>query len=498
MHICNNLQTLLSLCKVHGPVVFIKAIKLDSRHIFPGDLFIALYGYQFDGRNYIMDAIRNGAHAVISESDGKFDHGYIYYIDNIPIINLNNIKYYLSLISGKFYNYPSLSLNLVGITGTNGKTTVAHLLFQWVNLLSEKSAVMGTIGNGMVNGLSYSVNTTSSPVEIQKMLAYFLQKGVTFVSMEVSSHGLVQNRVRDLYFRAAVFTNLSHDHLDYHGDIKSYEAAKWILFSELDVKEYIINADDIIGFRWLLKLNQGTAVTWRRKLPRNWSGKWLHIISVNNVSGGFDVVFDSVWGYGVIHSQLIGAYNVSNLLLALATLLTLNYPLSILLDTAPYLKSICGRMEVFRSAGYPTVVVDYAHNPEALRNVLLEIRAHCFGKIWCVFGCGGGRDATKRPIMGNIAERYSDCVIITDDNPRTEESKKIISDIKSGFVDINSGRIQIIQQREEALRAAVFQATSKDWVLVAGKGHENYQIIGNSKIIYSDQVIIKNLLSIVT
>lgn len=470
---------------------------LDSREVQLGNLFIAIKGNKTDGRLYIDAAIKNGAIAVLSESNNE-----VISVENIcslnrivPVIYFNQLNRYISNIAGRFYGYPSLDLHIIGVTGTNGKTTISHLLMNWVELLGEKSATIGTLGYGVLNNICPHASdcTTCSAVDTQRILAQFVQDKVKFVSIEISSHGLDQYRVDSLYFDVAIFSNLSYDHIDYHSDIKQYEAAKWRLFNELYVKHYVINIDDDIGYQWITNLTTAVAVTMTNKVPKSWTGKWICLIKAYYHIFGTDIVFNSSWGKGIIKSQLLGPFNISNLLLALGALLVMGYPLELLLNTVSRLKSISGRLEVFRLYNSSTVIVDYAHTPDALKKVLFFIKQFCRGKLWCVFGCGGDRDRVKRTLMGDIAEKYSDYVIITNDNPRTEDPRSIINDIICNIK--NSKKIQIIEDRIRAINTVMSQVGSEDFVLIFGKGHEKYQIIQNDRISYSDQDIVKKILS---
>lgn len=494
----NNLYDLLApwvFCRFM--FVYITGIELDSRAIIWGNLFIAIKGNQTDGRLYINHAIKRGAVAILSES---VNHQTTMFeksncdVNNIPIIYIKHLNRYLSSIAARFYSYPSYFLDLIGVTGTNGKTTVTCLLANWTQLLGKKSAVMGTLGNGVLDNIIYSShNTTSSAVDNQKILAKFVQHKITFVAMEVSSHGLDQYRVDALCFKSAVFTNLSRDHLDYHGNIKKYIMAKWRLFNELNVENYVINADDFIGYQWLSCLPQAVAVT-TGAVPCCWKGRWVRVINLKYHFYGTNIIFDSSWGKGVIYSPLLGEFNVNNLLLALATLLVLGYSLSSLLHTASQLRSVCGRMEIFRSFSkkFPTVMIDYAHTPDALKKVLIWIKQYCLGKLWCIFGCGGDRDSGKRSLMGVIAARYSDYVIITNDNPRTEDPQIIIDNIMHDIKYMK--KVKVIQDRSYAIHAVIARALVEDIILIAGKGHETYQIIGKNYLYYSDRDVVKNIL----
>lgn len=489
-----SLGALLAPWLAEVPDLSVREMTMDSRQVAAGDLFIAIPGHQTDGRDYIPQAIVQGAVAIIAEAQGVANEGDIQLQQGIPVIYLNQLSRRLSELAGRFYQHPAQQLHLVGVTGTNGKTTTTQLLAQWVQAIGETSAVMGTVGSGLLGQTHSGENTTGSAVEVQKQLDSLLKQGATFAAMEVSSHGLVQNRVAALPYAAAVFTNLSRDHLDYHGDMQSYEAAKWLLFSTHHSEKQIINADDLVGQRWLALLPGAVAVSSEGKLPANWPGLWLQATRVDYSQDGAMINFGSSWGQGELKSRLLGAFNVNNLLLALATLLSLGYSLKHLLAAANNLQPVCGRMEVFVADEKPTVVVDYAHTPDALEKALLAARLHCRGKLWCVFGCGGDRDRGKRPLMGAIAEQFSDLIVITDDNPRTEEPKAIIAEILSGFLDTR--RAQIIHDRAKAVTSAIMQATPDDVVLVAGKGHEDYQLVGGRRLDYSDRTTVAHLLGV--
>lgn len=476
--------------------IVLTGLKVDSRDIVPGNLFITVLGSKTDGKLYINHAITNGAIAVLTEYNR-----YTVSVKNteigksVPVMYLNKLNKYISNISGRFYGYPSLCLDVVGVTGTNGKTTITHLLTNWVEVLGEKSAVIGTLGYGLLNNLHFTNCTTCSAIDTQRILRKFIQNKIRFVAMEVSSHGLEQCRVDAIYFNVAIFSNLGYDHLDYHKDIKKYESTKWRLFSELHVEYFVINADDVIGVKWLLRFpKKSVAVTIKTKLSKSWEGKWIHLVKANYYMHGTDIVFDSSWGTGIINSRLLGSFNVSNLLLALGALLIMGYPLKQLLYTASQLSPICGRVEVFNlsNANGPTIIIDYAHTPDALEQVLSFMKELCDGKLWCVFGCGGNRDRSKRMLMGLIADQYSNHIIITNDNPRTENPQDIINDIIYGIK--YSRKIKIIKNRVHAIKTAISMAQYNDFVLIFGKGHERYQIIGKQCIDYSDRNVVKNFL----
>ncbi|WP_044470612.1 UDP-N-acetylmuramoyl-L-alanyl-D-glutamate--2,6-diaminopimelate ligase [Mannheimia massilioguelmaensis] len=465
---------------------------LDSRAVKCGCLFVAIKGHAVDGRQFISQAINAGASAVLMECDNINEHLTVSMQQNAPVIAYYELSKHLSQIADVFYQQPSQHLALVGVTGTNGKTTIAQLLAQWTQLLGHTTAVMGTIGNGLFGHVKPATNTTGSAIEIQSSLANFVKQGADFAAIEVSSHGLVQHRVEALHFAAGIFTNLSRDHLDYHHTMENYALAKKRLFSELVCKKQIINVDDKVGANWLIDLPDAVAVSCHPNYQPNVKN-WLKATAVSFNNQGATIEFDSSWGNGKIESHLIGAFNVSNLLLVLATLLALDYPLTGLLKTVSQLTGVCGRMEMIHAPHKPTVIVDYAHTPDALEKALQAARVHCHGKLWCIFGCGGDRDTGKRPIMAQIAEQFADVVIATDDNPRTEDHHKIMQDIIVGFKQPE--QIKVIHDREQAIKTAVQSAVENDVILIAGKGHEDYQIIGTTKHHFSDQEIAKRYLN---
>ena len=489
-----NLRDLLGPWVPGAPARPLGDMTLDSRKAASGDLFVAVAGHHADGRRFIPQAIAQGVAAVIAEAEGEASDGDMREMHGVPVIYLAQLPQRLSALAGRFYGQPGEKQKLIGVTGTNGKTTTTQLLAQWAQLLGETGAVMGTVGNGLPGQLTATENTTGSAVDVQRVLQELAQQGATLTAMEVSSHGLVQHRVAALPFAAAVFTNLSRDHLDYHGDMQAYESAKKLLFTEHQVGAMILNADDEVGRRWLATLPDAVAVTMENNLQSGCRGRWVKADEVAYHDNGAHIRFSSSWGEGEIHSRLMGAFNVSNLLLAFATLLALDYPFADLLQTAPQLQPVCGRMEVFSAPGKPTVVVDYAHTPDALEKALEAARLHCKGKLWCVFGCGGDRDKGKRPLMGAIAEQFADVVVITDDNPRSEDPQSIVNDILTGLLEPH--RARVMAGRAQAVTNAVLQAQPDDIVLVAGKGHEDYQIVGNRRLDYSDRATVAALLGV--
>ncbi|HDR1023246.1 UDP-N-acetylmuramoyl-L-alanyl-D-glutamate--2,6-diaminopimelate ligase [Pasteurella multocida] len=467
-----------------APNIELTDMILDSRAVKQGCLFVALQGHQVDGRQYIPQAIAKGASAVLAETEDVQQHLSTKIEQGVPIISFYQLGSHLSALAGLFYDNPSHKLTLVGVTGTNGKTTISQLLAQWTTLLGHRSAVMGTIGNGLLGQVKEATNTTGSAVEVQASLADFVTQGADFAAIEVSSHGLVQHRVEALAFDVAIFTNLSRDHLDYHQSMENYALAKKRLFTELHSQYQIINADDSVGQTWLQEQPNAVAVSCQADFQPH-QAHWLKATAIQFSQKGARIQFESSWGKGELHSALIGQFNVSNLLLVFATLLSLGYNIETLMKTVPQLTGVCGRMERLSASNQPTAIVDYAHTPDALEKALQAARLHCQGKLWCVFGCGGDRDRGKRPLMAKIAEQFADHVIVTDDNPRTESAAQIVQDILAGFE--HPQHVEVCHARDQAIIQALQKADSDDVVLIAGKGHEDYQIIGTQKQHFSDQ-----------
>ena len=482
---------------------------IDSRKVNKDDVFIAIKGYTVNGRDFIPQAISSGAAVVLIETNRKSNDLKIDFLKQknkkaIPQISIFQLSQKLSKIANDFYCSPSKNLSVIGVTGTNGKTTVTQLIAQCVTLLNKKAALLGTIGNGIYNQLEPSLNTTLSAIEVQSALAEFVTQQVQVVAMEISSHGLAMNRVKALNCAATVFTNLSRDHLDYHKTMNKYAKAKWSLFSGDEHEKQvassgksIINYDDEYGRRWIDKLSSVTVVSCQPKSLRRLKTLDKPYVGVSMIEyhdKGAKIHMESSWGNAIIHSRLLGEFNVSNVLLAIATLLTLDYPFFAVVNMASYLKPICGRMEVIHVKNSPTVIIDYAHTPDALQKALQASRIHCKGQLWVIFGCGGDRDTGKRPLMAEVAEQFADKIVLTNDNPRTENEVKIIHDIEQGLANIKN--TQVITDRVTAIRETLAQAKADDVILIAGKGHEDYQIIGKTKHHYSDQETVKQILGV--
>ncbi len=468
-----------------GPDVPLGGITSDTRTISEGSLFVAFKGLHFDARNSIPEAVKKGAKAVIYEDTGD---GFTVAEPEVPCVAVKNLPYLEADLASSFYEVPSEKLALIGITGTNGKSTTTHLIAEWATALGKKTGVLGTLGTGFYPNLTPSPNTTLRPLALEKILSDMKDAGAEAAAMEVSSHGLAQGRVRKLHFSYAGFTNLTRDHLDFHKTMENYREAKYELFKMVSSEHAVINAGDETGRLFLERLPDALAFATK---PIQGYKKQVFASDIVCHQDGITVKVDGSFGKATLEVPLIGRFNAENLLCAMSILLEMGFSITDLAKTAGALHPVCGRMECFRTPGKPMVIVDYAHTPDGLEKALMGAREHKFGRITCVVGCGGDRDQGKRPEMAHIACSLSDHVIFTDDNPRTEDHNAILKMMTAGVPDKSNW--QVISDRETAIRTAFKNSASGDVVLVAGKGHEDYQIIGTVKHHYSDREIAKKL-----
>lgn len=459
--------------------IAVQHLELDSRKVVAGSTFVAVKGHAVDGRRFIPSAIELGANAVIADACEQHPAGTIENVSNIPVVYVADLSQNLSALASRLY--PLSNHKVIGVTGTNGKTTITQLIAQWLDLVGQRTAVMGTTGNGFLNDLKPAANTTGSAIEIQHTLHCLEQQSARFTALEVSSHGLVQGRVKALEFEVGVFSNLSRDHLDYHGTMEEYAEAKFTLFSQHKCHHAVINVDDEVGASWVGRLDHAVAVS--LKPTQHPKAVWAKNVSYSEQ--GISLSFDGMFGAGQLHVPLIGEFNASNVMLALTTLLTLGIDKQRLIETASSLKPVLGRMELFTAPNKAKVVVDYAHTPDALEKALNALRVHCEGQLWAIFGCGGDRDKGKRPMMADIGERLADRVILTDDNPRSESPAEIVQDM---LVGMQQPELSVVEHnRFEALQFALSHSKADDIILLAGKGHEDYQVMATETIHYSDR-----------
>jgi UDP-N-acetylmuramoyl-L-alanyl-D-glutamate--2,6-diaminopimelate ligase len=469
----------------------IAGLSCDSPAVGKGELFLALRGQHHHGLAFYPSVRAAGAAAVAWEPPYT---GAIEAAASCPLIEVPDLRAKLGAIADRCYGDPSRQLELVGITGTEGKTSCAYFIAQCLHSAQQPCGLLGTLGYGLYGELASSALTTPDAVTLRRWLAAAHARGVRFAAMEVSSHALAQGRVAGLRFAVAVLTNLARDHLDYHGDLASYGAAKRLLFTEQPLRHKVLNGDDAFG-RQLLQELPGPAVAygWQRPLPDSGAFVWGERLEARASAGGLALRVRSSWGEGEIQSRLLGGFNASNLLATLATLLVLELPLNDALARVAQVSNAPGRMErLGGERGQPLVVVDYAHKPNALEQVLRTLREHTAGTLWCVFGCGGERDAGKRPLMGAVAERWADRIIITNDNPRGEDPAAIAREILAGLRE--PACVQLELDRAQAIAQAIASAGSGDVVLIAGKGHEDYQLLGERRIAFSDRAVAQRCL----
>lgn len=453
----------------------VRELTLDSRKVRPGDLFLAVPGANHDGRAHIADAIARGAVAVAYEAEGAPPLP-----DNqATLLPIKGLSMQLSAIAGRFYGEPSRGLHLVGVTGTNGKTSVSQLLAQALDRLGERCGIVGTLGTGFHDALESGRHTTPDPLAVQATLAMLKQAGARAVAMEVSSHGLAQGRVAGLDFDVAVFTNLSRDHLDYHGSMEAYGAVKATLFAWPQLRCRVINLDDPFG-RQLAGLEGARLIDY----SIDDAAAYVHCRQVRFDDHGVRAELITPQGQGLLRSSLLGRFNLSNLLAVIGALLGMDYSLDDVLRVLPELQGPPGRMQRLGGGAAPLVVVDYAHTPDALEKVLEALRPHVRGRLLCLFGCGGDRDRGKRQLMAEVAERYADGVVVTDDNPRSEDPLAILAEIRAGFTRPET--VQFMSGRGQAIASLIAGASADDVVLLAGKGHEDYQEINGVRQPFSD------------
>jgi UDP-N-acetylmuramoyl-L-alanyl-D-glutamate--2,6-diaminopimelate ligase len=535
---------LKNITNIELPDINISGLTLDSRKVKSGDIFFAYRGQSIDSKQFINQVIAKGAAAILCDTPQS--QAALTWKKNIPIISIPDLKEKIGLIAARFYDNPSRDMLIIGITGTNGKTSISYLLASALQKLGRKKVgLIGTLGYGTIEALTPSIYTSPNPIMLQRILYDFKQQGIDTVIMELSSHALDQKRFAGINIKFGTFTNLTHDHLDYHQNITQYEAAKRILFEMPSIQYGIFNLDDPVGLKWFkqfqnnftaygytlhsdkvdINQNMSFALCAKPSLPDGGSqgenrnsppespcANLLRAGDINKeqvsqatklvenliVANNFQAQSNRIsadittpWGNGKLTSPLLGRFNISNLLAVISNLCLLKYNLNKILSIIPTLQSVPGRVQTFSSKNKPLVVVDFSHTPDALQQALQTLQEHCQGKLFCVFGCGGDRDRDKRPKMAEIAEKLADHVIVTNDNVRFEDPQQIADDILAGFTHPNL--VQVELDRQKAITATIQQAHSQDIVLLAGKGHEPYQIIGDKRLPFSDIEIVKNL-----
>jgi UDP-N-acetylmuramoyl-L-alanyl-D-glutamate--2,6-diaminopimelate ligase len=481
-------------------------ITQDSRSVTPGAAFLACRGRRHHGVEFAQRAAAAGARAILWEPapgvsapalDASLDA-------SIVVRAVPNLSAQVGFIADRLFDAPSASLTVAGITGTNGKTTCAWLLAQALRHCGRHAAYLGTLGVGLPEALSPLLHTTPDALTLQRLLANLRDQGVDSVAMEVSSHALDQQRCAGVRFHTAVFTNLTRDHLDYHGDMSAYGEAKAKLFAWPTLAVRVINIDDPFGLtlsreRLLEASGDGARLFLTSQRPSEAlaaAAGYVCASSVAALPGGLAIGIESSCGSAQLLSRLIGEFNVDNLLAVLAVLLAWDVPLADACAALARCAAPPGRMQIEGGGALPLVLIDYAHTADALAKALQAARAHCRGMLWCVFGCGGDRDTGKRADMGRIAAALADELIVTDDNPRLEDPRQIVAAIMQGIAAAGgSAKARVIHDRAQAIGTAIGAAAAADVVLVAGKGHEDYQIIGAERRAFSDAAVVRSRLA---
>lgn len=471
----------------------ISRLIVDSRQCQQNDLFLAIKGSHMDGRQFIGSAISQGAAAVLVDADTPDQ--VISWQQNVALIPIYQLQNKVGPLAARFHNYPAKHLYMMGVTGTNGKTSCTHFIAQILQSLQHPCGLIGTLGSGFYGALGAVGLTTPDAVTLQTQLKQFLEQGAQAVAMEVSSHSIDQGRINGIEFDISLFTNLTQDHLDYHGNMESYAAVKRRFFTDFPVKHAVLNADDAHGHQWINELaaNQSVFAYGISKpvgLPAH--VPLVYTGDVELTLQGIQAHVYTPWGEGDLSLPLIGQFNLSNVLAVLTALCLYGLPLHEVLTRLSQLQAVAGRMQTLGGQGKPLVVVDYAHTPDALEKVLQALRPHAQGQLLCVFGCGGDRDPGKRPLMAKIAEQLADRVIVTNDNPRHEKPEAITADILQGFT--HPERVTILLDRSKAIENSIQWASVSDCVLIAGKGAEHYQQIGDKKIPFDDVEQVKAFL----
>lgn len=468
--------------------VAVNRLVLDSRQVGSGDVFVAIKGTQQDGRQYIPKAISQGAIAVLAEADASSEP--ITWQQHVPIIPIPHLHTRVAELAVRFYQAPAKQLRMIGVTGTSGKTSCTHFIAQLLQARHIPCGLIGTLGCGFYGALGDAGLTTPDAITLQAVLRQFVEQGAKAIAMEVSSHSIDQGRINHIAFDIGVFTNLSQDHLDYHGDMASYAAVKRRFLTDSSVKHAIINADDPYGKQWLSELAPHQSVyAYQLAAPTEKTAyPVIYTTNIQSTANGTQAQVVTPWGEGILRVPLVGTFNLSNALAVLTVLAVYGIPFNDCLAGIASLHAVPGRMQQLGGQGAPLVVVDYAHKPDALEKVLKALRSHTTGKLVCVFGCGGERDRSKRPLMAAIAEQWADQVIVTNDNPRHESPEAIANEILGGFK--HPDKVTVELDRSKAIQKSIQWTRAGDCVLIAGKGAERYQQVGDTKHPFDDVAVV--------
>ncbi|WP_066289403.1 UDP-N-acetylmuramoyl-L-alanyl-D-glutamate--2,6-diaminopimelate ligase [Bacillus sp. FJAT-29937] len=458
----------------------ISSIENDSRKVEKGSLFICIKGFTVDGHDFASSAVKKGAAAIISEKEMNL---------SIPVIVVRNTRRAMSLLADSFFKQPSKKLHLIGITGTNGKTTTSHLIEKILSDYGRKTGLIGTMYTKIGNKISEVKNTTPDALTLQRIFKQMADAGVQSTVMEVSSHALDEGRVHGCDFDIAVFTNLTQDHLDYHKTMDEYRNAKGLLFAQLGSafrynppKYAVLNNDDSVTNHYI-KATSAHVLTYGIDQPAD-----LRAVNIQMTAFGTSFELHSPFGAYQISMQLVGKFSVYNVLAAIGAGIASGIPMKPIIQSIEEVKGVSGRFETVDAGQKFTVIVDYAHTPDSLENVLKTISQIAAKRIFVIVGCGGDRDRSKRPLMASIACQYGTNAIFTSDNPRSEDPQVILADMEAG---VKGQKYKVILDRKEAINYAINMAAEGDVILIAGKGHETYQLIGNQVYDFDDRLVAK-------
>jgi UDP-N-acetylmuramoyl-L-alanyl-D-glutamate--2,6-diaminopimelate ligase len=459
----------------------ITGIEIDSRKVKPGDLFICLPGFTVDGHDFARKAVQQGAAAILAQRPIE---------ESVPVIYVPDTRRAMAVLADRFFGQPTHQMKVIGVTGTNGKTTTTHLIQRILEEAGHPTGIIGTIEMRIGDEIREVKNTTPEALDLHRAFRWMKDKGAEYATIEVSSHALDMGRVRGVRFTTGVFTNLTQDHLDYHKTMENYQQAKGLLFSQLGneydkerMKYAVLNADDAAS-EMFARITPAQVITYGIHNEAD-----VRARNISITAAGTHFTMETFAGTIDLALRIIGNFNVYNVLAAAAACLAEGITLEQIKQTLEKVEGVRGRFERVDAGQEYTVIVDYAHTPDSLENVLKTIREFANGDVYCIVGCGGDRDRTKRPIMASIAARYADIAVITSDNPRSEEPQAIIDEMVAGLVaeGIDKDRYFTRVDRREAIRETIGRAKPNDIVLIAGKGHETYQILKDKTIHFDDK-----------
>ncbi len=458
--------------------ISISSIEFDSRKVKQGSCFVAVKGFTVDGHDFVKEAVENGASIIVAQKDSRTEPS------GVPVIKVADSHAELARLADRFYGHPSSKLGVIGVTGTNGKTTVSHMIQAVLSSAGFSASCLGTIEYRFPDETFPAPNTTPESLELQKLFSKAGGYKNPRCVMEVSSHGIKLGRLKHSSFKGGVFTNLTQDHLDFHSSMQDYSKTKQKFFKSYNLEYSVINIDDATGEKWVKEGMEHKVITYGFSEDAD-----IRLLHNESDWSGNRLTLSTPVGEIKVETPMAGVYNSFNVMAAVGVAVAEEIELSPTVDAIRSLKSVPGRFERLDRGQPFAVVIDYAHTDNALASLLSGARKITSGKIICMFGCGGDRDRQKRKMMGQVADEMADIVVITSDNPRTEDPKKIIDEILEGVKNRESKRLMVIESREEAIKQAIILAQPDDTVILAGKGHEDYQIIGKKRIHFDDREV---------